>query len=79
MNVFYEEEGSFKVASIMSESPAALQVESVSGKRSKIKSNNVLMQFESPLAGFMDTALAEAEKLDIDFLWECCGEPEFAF
>ncbi len=79
MNVFYEEEGSFKVASIMTESPAALQVESVSGKRSKIKSNNVLMQFESPLAGFMDSALAEAEKLDIDFLWECCGEPEFAF
>ncbi len=79
MNVFYEEEGSFKVASIMSESPAALQVESVSGKRSKIKSNSVLMQFESPLAGFMDTALLEAENLDIDFLWECCGEPEFAF
>ncbi len=79
MNVFYEEEGSFKVASIMSESPAALQVESVSGKRSKIKSNSVLMQFESPLAGFMDAALVEAENLDIDFLWECCGEPEFAF
>ena len=79
MNVFYEEEGSFKVASIMSESPAALQVESVSGKRSKIKSNNVLMQFETPLASFMDAALAEAETLDIDFLWECCGEPEFAF
>lgn len=79
MNVFYEEEGSFKVASIMSESPAALQVESVSGKRSKIKTSNVLMQFELPLAGFMDAANLEAEKLDIDFLWECCGAPEFAF
>ncbi len=79
MNVFYEEEGNFKVASIMSESPAALQVESVTGKRSKIKAGNVLMQFESPLAGFMDAALAEAENLAIDFLWECCGEPEFAF
>ena len=79
MNVFYEEEGSFKVASIMSESPAALQVESVSGKRSKIKTNNVLMHFEAPLTSFMDAALAEAENLEIDFLWECCGEPEFAF
>lgn len=79
MNVFYEEEGSFKVASIMSESPAALQVESVSGKRSKIKASNVLMQFESALANFMDSALAEAENLDIDFLWECCGESEFSF
>lgn len=79
MNVFYEEEGSFKAASIMSESPAALQVESVSGKRSKIKANNVLLQFESPLAGFMEAAQAESENLDIDFLWECCDEPEFAF
>ncbi len=79
MNVFYEEEGSFKVASIMSESPAALQVESVSGKRSKIKTNQVLMQFEAPLASFMDAALAEAEQLEIDFLWECCGGPEFSF
>lgn len=68
MNVFYEEEGSFKVASIMSESPAALQVESVSGKRSKIKTNNVLMQFEAPLSSFMDAALAEAENLEIDFM-----------
>ncbi len=79
MNVFYEEEGSFKVASIMSESPAALQVESLSGKRSKIKTNNVLMQFEAPLASFMEAAQSEAENLEIDFLWECCGEPEFAF
>ncbi|WP_047536793.1 ribonuclease catalytic domain-containing protein [Methylotenera versatilis] len=79
MNVFYEEDGSFKVASIMSESPAALQVESLSGKRSKIKTNNVLMQFEAPLTGLMEAALNEAESLDIDFLWECCGEPEFAF
>lgn len=79
MNVFYEEDGSFKVASIMSESPAALQVESLSGKRSKIKTNNVLMQFETPLAGFMEAAQSEAENLEIDFLWECCGEPEFAF
>lgn len=79
MNIFYEEEGGFKVATIMSESPAALQVESASGKRSKIKASNVLMQFESPLAGFMDAANAEAENLEIDFLWECCGELEFAF
>ncbi len=79
MNVFYEEEGSFKVASIMSESPAALQVESVSGKRSKIKTSNVLLQFDQTLAGFMEAAQAQAESLEIDFLWECCGEPEFAF
>ncbi len=79
MNVFYEEEGSFKVASVMSENPGSLQVEAISGKRSKIKSANVLLKFEGSLAGFMDQAQAAAETLEADFLWECCGEPEFGF
>lgn len=79
MNVFYEEEGSFKVASVMSENPGSLQVEAISGKRSKIKTANVLLRFEGALAGFMDQAQAEAETLAADFLWECCGEPEFGF
>lgn len=79
MNVFYEEEGSFKAASVMTESPASLQVEALTGKRSKIKAANVLLRFEGALAGFMDAAQAEAETLETDFLWECCGEPEFGF
>ena len=79
MNVFYEEDGGFKVASVMSETGGALQVESASGKRSKIKANNVLLRFESALASFMDEVNAEAENLEVPFLWECCGEPEFGF
>ncbi|HEY8119556.1 MAG TPA: RNB domain-containing ribonuclease [Methylophilaceae bacterium] len=79
MNVFYEEEGSFKVGSIMTENPGSLQIESLSGKRSKIKTANVLLRFEAPLAGFMDAAQAEAETLETEFLWECCAEPEFGF
>ncbi|MGB4812703.1 MAG: RNB domain-containing ribonuclease [Methylophilaceae bacterium] len=77
MNVFFEEDGSFKVANIMSETDSALQVESASGKRSKIKANTVLLRFEAPLAGFMEAANLEAQGLDLDFLWECCGEVEF--
>lgn len=79
MNVFFEEDGNFKVASIMTESQGSMQIESASGKRSKIKLNHVLMCFETPLAGFMEAANAEAETLDLDFLWECCGEEEFGF
>ena len=74
MNVFFEEDGTFKVASIMTETQGALQIESASGKRSKIKANNVLMRFEQPLAGFLDAANTEASTLDVDFLWECCNE-----
>lgn len=79
MNVFYEEDSSFKVASVMSETSGSLQIESQSGKRSKIKAAHVLMRFELPLAGFMDSANQEAEGLETAFLWECCGEPEFGF
>lgn len=79
MNVFFEEDGSFKIASIMTETQGALQVESVSGKRTKVKASNVLMRFETPLAGFMEAANTEADTLELDFLWECCGETEFGF
>ena len=79
MNVFYEEDGGFKVASVMSETDASLQVESASGKRSKIKAASVLIRFEGLLANFMEAANQEVEALDTDFLWECCGEAEFSF
>ncbi|MDD2932536.1 MAG: RNB domain-containing ribonuclease [Methylotenera sp.] len=79
MNVFFEEDGNFKVASVMTESQGSMQIESAGGKRSKIKTSNVLMRFEAPLTGFMEAANLEAETLDLDFLWECCGEPEFGF
>jgi exoribonuclease II len=79
LNVFYEEEGSFKVASVMSENPGSLQIEALSGKRSKIKAANVLLRFEGTLAGFLEQAQTEAAQLPADFLWECCGEPEFGF
>lgn len=79
MNVFYEEDGGFKVASVMSETDSSLQVESISGKRTKIKAANVLLRFEAALPGFMETAQAESDTLDTDFLWECCVEDEFSF
>ncbi len=79
MNIFYEEEGQFKVATVMTENAGSLQVESVTGKRSKIKAANVLLRFEHALQGFMDAAASEAEELEVEFLWECCGEPEFGF
>ncbi len=79
MNVFYEEDGGFKVANVMSEADSSLQVESVSGKRTKIKAANVLLKFEAALQGFIELAQTEADTLEVDFLWECCGEDEFGF
>jgi exoribonuclease II len=79
MNVFYEEGGSFKAATIKMENPGSLQVETVSGKRTKIKTANVLFNFDDALDNFMTLAQAEADTLDTDFLWECSEENEFGF
>lgn len=79
MNVFYEESGSFKTATIKTENPGSLQVETASGKRAKIKTANVLLNFDDALNDFMELAQAEADTLDTDFLWECCEEAEFGF
>ena len=78
--VFYEEDGGFKVGAVMSDNDTSLQVEATHGKRSKIKSSAVMLRFEQPsLSEFMPLVDKEAQSLDVDFLWECCGENEFAF
>ena len=79
MNVFYEEDGSFKVAAILADNGASLQVESPHGKRSKIKLSHVLFRFDGAIAHFMEEAQQAADALDVAFLWECCGDAEFSY
>ena len=80
MNVFYEEEGTFKVAAVLADNDTSLQVEAAHGKRSKIKSAAVLLRFEQPaLNAFAEAAQQVAAAVDVDFLWQCCGTDEFAF
>ena len=78
--VFYEEDGGFKVGVVMADNDTSLQVEAPHGKRSKIKSSAVMLRFDQPsLTEFMPLVDKESQSLDVDFLWECCGENEFAF
>ncbi|SUV67572.1 ribonuclease [Bordetella avium] len=78
MYVFYEDDGSFKAGKILSEADASLQVESESGKRSKIKRANTLFTFASPEpVALMRDAAALAEGIDLAFLWECAPQEEF--
>ena len=80
MNIFYEEEGSFKVGSIMTDNDTSLQVENTHGKRSKIKSANVLLRFEKPAMGeFIAQAEQVSAEIDLEFLWESCPPEEFGF
>ncbi len=80
MHVLYEESGAFKVGTILADNDTSLQIEAPHGKRNKIKANSVLLRFAEPApAELMKQAEALAAAVDIDFLWECCGEPEFGF
>lgn len=80
MNVLYEETGAFKVGAVLAESEASLQVEAPHGKRMKIKAASVLLRFtDPPLAELLGRAETMAANIDVDFLWQCCGEAEFGF
>ncbi|HEX6827511.1 MAG TPA: ribonuclease catalytic domain-containing protein, partial [Burkholderiales bacterium] len=81
MNVLYEEEGAFKVGSVMADSGTSLQVEAPHGKRSKIKGAAVLLRFAgASLADFLERAQRVADELDPGFLWEVSsGAEELGF
>jgi exoribonuclease II len=78
--VLFEEDGVFRVGTILSEAGASFQVEAAHGKRSKVKAGAVLLRFEGQaLGGFLAQAQAMADAIDPKFLWEVCGADEFGF
>ncbi len=80
MNIFYEEDGGFKVGSILADNTTSLQVENTHGKRSKIKAANVMLRFEQPgLTEFLAQAESISADIDVEFLWESCPPEEFGF
>jgi len=80
MNLFFEESGNFKAGVIISQQGESYQVELQSGKRSKVKSKDVLLKFSTPLP---EQLLEEAKKIagsiEVDFLWQVSGKEEFSF
>ena len=80
MNVFYEEDGELKVGAVLADNETSLQVEAPHGKRSKVKASAVLLRFESPAhTAFMPAVRTQADAIDIDFLWQCCGAEDFGY
>ena len=75
MNVFFEESGDFKVGQVLSTAGEAYQVEMASGKRSKVKAKDVLLQYDKPAPEeLLAQARAVAADVDLDFLWEVAGQ-----
>ena len=79
-NLLFEEDGAFKVGTIMADAGASLQVEHASGRRVKIKSAQVMLRFDKPApAELLASAQRLAQGIDLDFLWQCAPQDEFNF
>jgi exoribonuclease II len=48
MYVVFDDNGDFKAGTVISEAGGALQVETHSGKRIKVKSSHVVLNFKTP-------------------------------
>ena len=82
MHLLHEDGGDIKIATLMAQAPEgeALAVESLGGKRSKLKAKDVWLRFEdSKPEELLASAKKQAEDIDLDFLWECAGPEEFIF
>ena len=78
-NIFYEDGGQFKVASIIQKNDSTYQANTQHGKRVKIKINNVFIEFDGSMDDFLQSAQAQANDIDTELLWECVGTDEFDF
>jgi exoribonuclease-2 len=80
MNVLFEEDGAFKTGTILADNDASLQIETASGKRSKVKAANVLLRFNDPSpSALLDAAQPLAAEIEAEFLWECIADGELPF
>ena len=80
MNLFYEESGDFKAGTVLAQQGEAFQVETLTGKRSKVRARDVLLRFDTPSPGeLISKATSLSHQMDVSFLWEVAGEQEFGF
>ncbi len=80
MYVVFDENGDFKAGSVISEAGGAMQVETHTGKRIKVKTSHVVLNFKTPDPGrMMEQAQSLSKQIDLDLIWECAPPDEFGF
>ena len=80
MYVLFEEGGKFLAARTLSQAESSLQAELDSGKRVKLKLQQILMQFEQPAPAQLISQAAElAASMDVNLAWEFASDEEFGF
>ncbi|HEY0877169.1 MAG TPA: RNB domain-containing ribonuclease [Zeimonas sp.] len=79
-HLLFEDNGDFRAGTALSETGGSLQVETASGKRTKVKASHVLLRFDAPAPDALIPAARQlADSIDVDFLWECAPQSEFGF
>ncbi len=79
-HLLFEDNGDFRAGTALSETGGSLQVETASGKRTKVKASHVLLRFDAPAPDALIPAARQlADSIDVDFLWECAPQAEFGF
>ena len=80
MYALFEEGGKFLTGRVLSEAEASAQIELDSGKRAKVKANQILLKFDKPQPSeFMLAGQAVARSMEVDMAWEFAPEDEFGF
>ena len=80
MHLLFDDDGSFKAGTVLAATDSSFQIETVSGKRAKVRASHVLLRFETPApAALLQQAQVQAEAIDADFLWQCAPQEEFGF
>ncbi len=75
MNALFEDDGQLKFGSIMSASDASAQVETPTGRRLKVKSNNIIYRFSPQEIGvFQKSAETIRSDIDLTLLWESAAQ-----
>jgi exoribonuclease-2 len=80
LHLLFDDDGSFKAGTVLAATDSSFQVETASGKRTKVRASHVLLRFESPApAALLQQAQSQAEEIEVDFLWQCAPQQEFGF
>jgi exoribonuclease II len=80
MNALFEDDGTLKAGTLISETEASAHIEMGSGRRIKVKSNAIVLRFASPAADSLLTeAQGQAQAIDIALLWESLSDADLPF
>lgn len=80
MYALFEDAGKFHAGRVMAEADTSLQIELDSGKRAKVKTQNVLLRFAAPApVELLAAAHAIAPEIDLDMAWEFAPDADFGY